>query len=39
MQVFFTIVLFLVAMVIADLLFGDGRITQQVLQTVSDLFG
>jgi hypothetical protein len=38
MQVFFTIVLFVVALIIADLLFGDGRITQQALQAISDFF-
>jgi hypothetical protein len=37
MQVILTIVVFCVALFGADLLFGDGQITQRVLQSVSDM--
>jgi hypothetical protein len=38
MQVFLTIVVFCIALVVADLLFGDGQITQRVVQFVAEIF-
>jgi len=38
MQVFLTIIVFCIALVVADLLFGDGQITQRVVEAAMDLF-
>lgn len=38
MQIFLTIMVFIVALFGADLLFGEGQITQQVLQFVTKMF-
>ncbi len=39
MQMFLTIIVFMVALVGADLLFDDGQIVQRVLQSVMHAFG
>ena len=38
MQVFLTIVVFCIALIGADLLFGDGQITGRVLQFATEIF-
>jgi hypothetical protein len=38
MQMFLTIVVFIVALIGADLLFDDGQITQRMIQVVLDAF-